>query len=178
MTCGHVRNSAGRAHGLLSLRVTANHHKKCPQSLDPSIGGRPKTNGASTTPNRQASPPCSRELMPKRPRLRRPRHRLRPPLTLQTRRRNRRGARRSSQQFPQRPCLKGCLNRAPLFLHRAVGASRLGSLLESLLFGVESRDTVTLTVAALVLLLVTMVACLIPARRATRVDPMAALRLD
>ena len=60
----------------------------------------------------------------------------------------------------------------------AIGAFFLGSLLESLLFGVESRDTVTLSVAAAVLLLVTMVACLIPAHRATRVDPVTALRLD
>jgi predicted permease len=56
------------------------------------------------------------------------------------------------------------------------GALLLASLLESLLFGVTGRDTVTVSVAAVVLLLVTMLACLIPARRATRVDPMAALR--
>ena len=54
----------------------------------------------------------------------------------------------------------------------------LGSLLESLLFGVTARDTVTVSIAAPVLLLVTMIACLIPAHRATRVDPVTALRLD
>jgi ABC-type antimicrobial peptide transport system permease subunit len=54
----------------------------------------------------------------------------------------------------------------------------MSSLLESLLFGVTSRDTLTLSVASLVLLVVTAVACLIPARRATRVDPVTALRLD
>jgi putative ABC transport system permease protein len=59
-----------------------------------------------------------------------------------------------------------------------IGASFLSSLLESLLFGVTARDTVTLTVAALVLLVVTMMACVIPARRATSVDPVTALRLD
>jgi putative ABC transport system permease protein len=58
------------------------------------------------------------------------------------------------------------------------GALFVGSLLESLLFGVTPRDSVTLSVAAVVLLTVTLVACLIPARRATRVDPMTALRLD
>jgi putative ABC transport system permease protein len=58
------------------------------------------------------------------------------------------------------------------------GAVMLSSLLESLLFGVASRDTLTLSVASLVLLLVTVVACLIPARRATRVDPVTALRLE
>ncbi|HEX4915927.1 MAG TPA: ABC transporter permease, partial [Vicinamibacterales bacterium] len=58
------------------------------------------------------------------------------------------------------------------------GALALGSLIESLLFGVTARDTATIAVAALVLLLVTAVACVIPARRATRVDPVSALRLD
>jgi putative ABC transport system permease protein len=58
------------------------------------------------------------------------------------------------------------------------GALSLASLLESLLFGVTARDGVTLTVAAATLLLVTVVACLIPARRATRVEPVTALRLE
>ena len=59
-----------------------------------------------------------------------------------------------------------------------VGAVFLSSLLESLLFGVAPRDALTLIVAALVLLAVTVIACLIPARRATRVDPAIALRLE
>lgn len=58
------------------------------------------------------------------------------------------------------------------------GALLLGSLLESLLFGVTARDGVTLSISAGVLLAVTAVACLIPALRATRVDPVTALRLD
>jgi putative ABC transport system permease protein len=58
------------------------------------------------------------------------------------------------------------------------GAFFLSSLLESLLFGVAARDGVTLSIAAIVLLAVTMLACLIPARRATRVDPATALRLE
>jgi putative ABC transport system permease protein len=58
------------------------------------------------------------------------------------------------------------------------GALFLASLLESLLFGVTARDSVTLTVAAVTLLLVTMIACVIPARRATRVEPVTALRLE
>ena len=58
------------------------------------------------------------------------------------------------------------------------GALSIASLLESLLFGVTTRDSVTLIVAAVTLLLVTMIACLIPAQRATRVDPVTALRLE
>ena len=59
-----------------------------------------------------------------------------------------------------------------------VGAVLLSSLLESLLFGVAARDMVTLSIASVVLLVVTALAGVIPARRATRVDPVTALRLE
>ena len=59
-----------------------------------------------------------------------------------------------------------------------IGAAALSTLLESLLVGVAPRDPVTLATAALVLLAVTMAACFVPAHRATRVDPLTALRLD
>lgn len=59
-----------------------------------------------------------------------------------------------------------------------IGAVLLSSLLDSLLVGVAPRDTMTLLAAAGVLLVVTAIACLIPARRATRVDPVMALRLE
>ena len=59
-----------------------------------------------------------------------------------------------------------------------IGALLLSSLLGSLLYGVASRDAVTLSTAAIVLLGVTMVACVIPALRATRVDPVTALRIE
>jgi putative ABC transport system permease protein len=59
-----------------------------------------------------------------------------------------------------------------------LGASFLASVLESLLFGVTARDSTTMAIAAFVLLGVTMLACVIPARRATRIDPVTALRLD
>ena len=59
-----------------------------------------------------------------------------------------------------------------------IGAVLLSSLLQSLLFGVTARDTVTLSIASLVLLIVTALACFIPASRATRVDPVTALRLE
>jgi hypothetical protein len=47
---------------------------------------------------------------------------------------------------------------------------------ESLLFGLEPHDPVTIGLAAIVLLAVAAVAAYLPARRASRVDPMAALR--
>ena len=59
-----------------------------------------------------------------------------------------------------------------------IGALFMASLLESLLFGVTARDSVTLSIAAAVLFAVTAIACVIPAQRATRVDPVTALRLE
>jgi predicted permease len=48
----------------------------------------------------------------------------------------------------------------------------------SLLVGVTARDVPTFTLSALTLVLVAAVACLLPARRATRVEPVEALRAD
>ncbi|HKQ88499.1 MAG TPA: FtsX-like permease family protein, partial [Candidatus Acidoferrales bacterium] len=48
--------------------------------------------------------------------------------------------------------------------------------LGSILFGVHPGDPVTVVLVTAVLLVVAIIACLIPARRAMRVDPMVALR--
>ena len=59
-----------------------------------------------------------------------------------------------------------------------VGALALTRLMSSMLFGVGARDPLTLAVTVLVLAVVALAACLIPARRAGRVDPMVALRCE
>jgi putative ABC transport system permease protein len=60
----------------------------------------------------------------------------------------------------------------------AAGALALTRLIRGLLFGISSFDPLTFVVMAAMLTLVTLLACWIPARRATRVDPMVALRYE
>jgi ABC-type antimicrobial peptide transport system permease subunit len=57
-----------------------------------------------------------------------------------------------------------------------IGAVAITTLMQSLLFGVTAADPAAYVVATAVLGAVAVAACAVPARRATRVDPLVALR--
>jgi predicted permease len=59
-----------------------------------------------------------------------------------------------------------------------IGAHLLARLLEKMLYGVQPTDPVTFFAVATVLLLAASLAIVVPARRATRIDPMTALRSE
>ncbi len=58
------------------------------------------------------------------------------------------------------------------------GAYFAAPVMQALLVQIKPHDPTTLAAIALVFTLITVVACLIPARRATRLDPLAALRVE
>jgi putative ABC transport system permease protein len=57
-------------------------------------------------------------------------------------------------------------------------SSGLTRLIKSLLYGVSASDPVTLTAVSTLLALTALLACYLPARKATRIDPLAALRRE
>ncbi|MGB6596070.1 MAG: FtsX-like permease family protein, partial [Candidatus Acidiferrum sp.] len=59
-----------------------------------------------------------------------------------------------------------------------LGAFGLSSVLKSQLFGVSATDALTFLGVVLGLTVVALAACYIPARRATQVDPLVALRYE
>ena len=56
------------------------------------------------------------------------------------------------------------------------GAVALGRVLANFVYGVSTRDVPTLLVVSMLLLMVALAASVVPAYRATRVDPMQILR--
>jgi putative ABC transport system permease protein len=54
----------------------------------------------------------------------------------------------------------------------------LAKILQSRILGIESADPLTLVAVSLLLMAVGLTACYFPARRATKVDPMIALRYE
>ena len=68
-----------------------------------------------------------------------------------------------------------------MLLGLAIGlaaAFALTKVISSLLFGVTTKDPLTFGGVALLLAFVALLACYIPARRATRLDPLRALRCE
>jgi putative ABC transport system permease protein len=90
---------------------------------------------------------------------------------------------RSALGATRRQILELVLGQAMVFTAAGIGLGLLGAaaltrLLATLLFEVKPIDAVTFASVAVLLAFVALLACLIPARRAARVDPMVALRYE
>jgi ABC-type antimicrobial peptide transport system permease subunit len=59
-----------------------------------------------------------------------------------------------------------------------VGAIILSQSLRTFIYGIRATDPLTFIAMAIALIAVAVVACWVPARRATRVDPLVALRTE
>jgi ABC-type antimicrobial peptide transport system permease subunit len=53
-----------------------------------------------------------------------------------------------------------------------------GSVIADLLFGLTATDVVNIAAAVILLTIVALAACIVPARRATRIDPLTAIRCE
>jgi ABC-type antimicrobial peptide transport system permease subunit len=73
---------------------------------------------------------------------------------------------------------QGLLPVALGFAVGSAGAFLSGGLLQSLVFGVTPFDPLTFASVATVITFVALIACYFPARRATKVDPIVALRYE
>jgi len=69
----------------------------------------------------------------------------------------------------------------PTLVGLAIGvasAAALGRVLTTLIFGMTARDAATFTIVSLIVIGVGLIASAVPAYRATRIDPLQALRTE
>ena len=83
----------------------------------------------------------------------------------------------------RRDVLRLVVRQAMMLVLAGVGIGLLASLaltrlMKGLLFSVSVTDPMTFVAIALLMSLIALLACLIPARRATKVDPLIALRYE